>query len=70
VTQATKDTDGLKERECLLCGVVETKIIPATGTGDNAETGDAFVESLWITVMVIGMAGVTVLLTVRKRFTV
>lgn len=70
VTQATKDTDGLKERECLLCGVVETKIIPATGTGDNAETGDAFAESLWITVLVISMAGVTVLLTVRKRFTV
>ena len=106
VTEPTDDTVGVKERECLLCGGMDTEKIPATGTeptdpevtepettepevtdpeatepeetqkptkpgtGDNATTGDGFMSSLWITLLLIGMAGVTVLLTLRKRFTV
>ena len=86
VTEPTDTTDGVKERECLLCGGMDTERIPATGTeatepeetqkptkpgtGDNAETGDGFMSGLWITVLVISMAGVSVLLIQRKRFNV
>lgn len=47
----------------------ETQKPTKPGTGDNATTGDGFMSSLWITLLLIGMAGVTVLLTLRKRFT-
>jgi hypothetical protein len=86
VTEPTDTTDGVKERECLLCGGMDTERIPATGTeatepeetqkptkpgtGDNAETGDGFMSGLWITVLFISMAGVSVLLIQRKRFNV
>lgn len=48
----------------------ETQKPTKPGTGDNATTGDGFMSGLWITLLLIGMAGVTVLLTLRKRFTV
>jgi uncharacterized surface anchored protein len=48
----------------------ETQKPTKPGTGDNATTGDGFMSGLWITLLLIGMAGVTVLLTLRKRFAV
>ncbi len=85
VTEATDDAPGLKEHKCLLCGEVESEEIPATGTeptepedtqkptkpgtGDNAATGDGFMSGLWITVLFVSLAGMAVLLTLRKRFT-
>jgi hypothetical protein len=85
-SEATDDADGEKEHECLLCGETETEKIPATGTeptepeetqkptkpgtGDNANTGDSFMSGLWITVLMISMAGAAALLTFRKKWTV
>ena len=38
------------------------------GTGDNVQTGDGVMGSLWTVMLIISMAGVAVLVTFRKKW--
>jgi hypothetical protein len=38
------------------------------GTGDNVQTGDGFMGSLWTVMLIISMAGVAVLVAFRKKW--
>ena len=40
MTEATETADGKRERACIVCGYVETEVIPATGSSVTTEGGD------------------------------
>ena len=40
VTEATETADGKRERACIVCGYVETEVIPATGSSVTTDGGD------------------------------
>lgn len=44
VTEATETAEGKRERVCIVCGTVETEVIPATGSG-SVSTGDTTTDA-------------------------
>lgn len=77
IKEATKAEGGSKERECTVCGYIQTEAIPAEpgitspeepdDSSQNPQTGDRDFMLLWIGVCVLSSGVIVVVYATRKR---